>query len=279
MLTMLRLAVERDVLKVKDDEFISPTYAADLAEGIVGVIEGRHYGLYHLTNSGSCSWYEFAKEIFSLAGVEVEVLPVPGSEYSLPRRGPPTASSPPWGARNCATGARPWRTIYDARCYLGRRVLRGAATFPGAVAQRVEARVELRDESRGRRIVQVVQFVRVFPEVVQLVLFGLVLDVEVSLRPYGPVRRHWRYGPIRSLILLVAPVADLESRAPGGRIVTLRPVEQGRQRAAIYGGRRPQARQVCEGRGEVVVQDHLVPTDPAGTPGPRIIKGTLMSSS
>jgi dTDP-4-dehydrorhamnose reductase len=86
--TMLRLGVERGVLKVKDDEFISPTYAADLAEGIVRVIEGGHYGIYHLTNSGSCSWYEFAKEIFELAGVEVEVVPVPGSEYSLPAARP-----------------------------------------------------------------------------------------------------------------------------------------------------------------------------------------------
>ena len=86
--TMLRLGVDRDVLKVKDDEYISPTYAADLAEGIVGVIEGEHYGLYQLTNSGSCSWYEFAEKIFSLAGVEVEVVPVPGSEYPLPAARP-----------------------------------------------------------------------------------------------------------------------------------------------------------------------------------------------
>jgi dTDP-4-dehydrorhamnose reductase len=86
--TMLRLGAERDVLEVKDDEFISPTYAADLAEGIVGVIESGHYGLYHLTNSGSCSWHEFAKEIFELAGVEVEVVPVPGSEYPLPAARP-----------------------------------------------------------------------------------------------------------------------------------------------------------------------------------------------
>jgi dTDP-4-dehydrorhamnose reductase len=86
--TMLRLGAERDVLKVKDDEFISPTYAADLAEGIAGVIEDGHYGLYHLTNSGSCSWYEFAKEIFDLAGVEIEVIPVPGSEYPLPAARP-----------------------------------------------------------------------------------------------------------------------------------------------------------------------------------------------
>jgi len=86
--TMLRVAAERDVLKVKEDEFISPTYALDLAEGIVRVIEGGHYGLYHLTNSGSCSWYEFAEVIFELAGVEVEVIPVPGSEYPLPAARP-----------------------------------------------------------------------------------------------------------------------------------------------------------------------------------------------
>lgn len=82
--TMLRLGAERDVLKIKDDEFVSPTYAADLAEGIAEVIEAGHYGLYHVTNSGSCSWYEFAKEIFALAGLEVEVIPVPSSEYPLP---------------------------------------------------------------------------------------------------------------------------------------------------------------------------------------------------
>ena len=86
--TMLRVAAERDVLKIKEDEFISPTYALDLAEGILGVIEAGRYGLYHLTNSGSCSWYEFAREIFELAGIEVEVVPVPGSEYPLPAARP-----------------------------------------------------------------------------------------------------------------------------------------------------------------------------------------------
>ena len=86
--TMLRVARERDELKVKDDEFISPTYARDLAEGIAEVIETGLYGLYHLTNSGSCSWYEFAEEIFSLSGTEVEVLPIPTSEYPLPAARP-----------------------------------------------------------------------------------------------------------------------------------------------------------------------------------------------
>ena len=86
--TMLRVAKERDVLKIKDDEFISPTYARDLAEGIAEVIETGLYGLYHLTNSGSCSWYEFAEEIFSLSGTEVKVLPIPTSEYPLPAARP-----------------------------------------------------------------------------------------------------------------------------------------------------------------------------------------------
>jgi dTDP-4-dehydrorhamnose reductase len=86
--TMLRLGAERDELKVKDDEYISPTYAVDLAEGIANLIEDGHYGLYHLTNAGSCSWHELAKEIFAL-------------------RDPRTGSSRPLEARNCATGARP----------------------------------------------------------------------------------------------------------------------------------------------------------------------------
>ena len=86
--TMLRVAGERDSLKVKDDEFISPTYARDLAEGIAGILEDGRYGLYHLTNAGSCSWYEFTSEIFRLAGVETEVVPIPGTEYPLPAARP-----------------------------------------------------------------------------------------------------------------------------------------------------------------------------------------------
>jgi dTDP-4-dehydrorhamnose reductase len=86
--TMLRLGAQRGVLKVKNDEFISPTYARDLAEGIAEVVENGRYGLYHLTNAGSCSWYEFAREIFRLAGLEVEVIPIPSSEYPLPAARP-----------------------------------------------------------------------------------------------------------------------------------------------------------------------------------------------
>jgi dTDP-4-dehydrorhamnose reductase len=86
--TMLRVAAERDVLKVKDDEFVSPTYARDLAGGIIRVVEEEGYGLYHLTNAGSCSWYEFTREIFRLRNVGTELVPIPGSEYPLPAARP-----------------------------------------------------------------------------------------------------------------------------------------------------------------------------------------------
>ena len=103
--TMLRVAGERDLLKVKDDEFVSPTYARDLAEGIARIIEDGRFGLYHLTNAGSCSWYEFTREIFRLAGVETEIVPIPTSEYPLPAARPANGvlsslGSPqlrPWG--------------------------------------------------------------------------------------------------------------------------------------------------------------------------------------
>lgn len=86
--TMLRVGKERGSLKVKDDEYISPTYAWDLAGGIVRIIRSGSYGVYHTTNSGSCSWYEFAQEIFRLSDLEVDVAPVPGSEYPLPAARP-----------------------------------------------------------------------------------------------------------------------------------------------------------------------------------------------
>lgn len=82
--TMLRLSRERDSLNVKDDEYVSPTSARDLAGGILRLVEEESYGLYHLTNSGSCSWYEFAREIFRISGRETEVLPVPSSEFPMP---------------------------------------------------------------------------------------------------------------------------------------------------------------------------------------------------
>jgi len=68
---MLRLARERGRVRVVDNEFTSPTATADLARQIASLSCSDSYGLYHATAEGSCSWYEFAREIFRMADVAV----------------------------------------------------------------------------------------------------------------------------------------------------------------------------------------------------------------
>lgn len=82
--TMLELAKSHDALTVVNDEVGSPTYTLDLAEAISKLIKTDRYGVYHITNSEGCSWFEFAKLIFELAGVEVEVAPVTAREFARP---------------------------------------------------------------------------------------------------------------------------------------------------------------------------------------------------
>ncbi len=78
---MLKLGQERGKVRVVDSEFVSPTSTAELARQIVVVSSSEAFGLYHATAEGSCSWYEFAKEIFSLAGMMVQVEVASPSEF------------------------------------------------------------------------------------------------------------------------------------------------------------------------------------------------------
>jgi dTDP-4-dehydrorhamnose reductase len=66
---MLRLAREGKDIRVVDDQRLTPTYTVDLAEQMAAIIETEHYGLYHATSQGSCTWYEFAVEIFRQSGL------------------------------------------------------------------------------------------------------------------------------------------------------------------------------------------------------------------
>lgn len=79
--TMLRLGKERGAVSVVDDQVGSPTYTYDLARLLVDMIQTDKYGRYHATNEGLCSWYEFAKEIFRQADMDVPVTPVSSSEF------------------------------------------------------------------------------------------------------------------------------------------------------------------------------------------------------
>lgn len=81
--TMLRLGKERGKVSVVNDQIGSPTYTYDLSKLVIDMIQTNKYGIYHATNEGLCSWYEFACEIFKQAGLEVEVTPVDSSAFPV----------------------------------------------------------------------------------------------------------------------------------------------------------------------------------------------------
>jgi dTDP-4-dehydrorhamnose reductase len=82
--TMLKLVQERDELMVVDDQVGCPTYTVDLANCILELIQTEKYGVYHVSNSGHCSWYEFAKAIFEEAGIKIKVNPCTTKDFPRP---------------------------------------------------------------------------------------------------------------------------------------------------------------------------------------------------
>jgi dTDP-4-dehydrorhamnose reductase len=96
MKTMLRLASERDSLSVVSDQIGTPTNAVDLAECLVTIITSCHaelvsasnYGIYNFSNEGQCSWYDFAKEIFRVNNISINLQPIPTSAYPTPAKRP-----------------------------------------------------------------------------------------------------------------------------------------------------------------------------------------------
>jgi dTDP-4-dehydrorhamnose reductase len=73
---------------VVDDQVFSPTYTGDLARKIVQLMTTEYYGIFHITNRGSCSWYEFAREILRLAGIKTPVVPIASDQYPQKARRP-----------------------------------------------------------------------------------------------------------------------------------------------------------------------------------------------
>lgn len=81
--TMLKLGADRDELNVIADQVGTPTYAIDLANVIFDIIQSptKKYGVYHFSNEGVTSWYDFAKAIFDYSNTQVNVNPIPTSAY------------------------------------------------------------------------------------------------------------------------------------------------------------------------------------------------------
>tara|TARA_R110000868_G_scaffold384673_1_gene652215 strand:+ start:1762 stop:2625 length:864 start_codon:yes stop_codon:yes gene_type:complete len=88
--TMLRLGKERNEISVVNDQFGSPTYAKDLAILILKIIDLKteDYGIYHYSNEGAISWYDFAKKIFEVNKIDIKISPIPTNEYPTPAKRP-----------------------------------------------------------------------------------------------------------------------------------------------------------------------------------------------
>jgi dTDP-4-dehydrorhamnose reductase len=112
---MINKAKTDGMVRVVSDQALSPTFTADLAQKTKELVEEEASGLFHLTNAGECSWFEFARAVFDLAGVEVEMEPIETGETQRRARRPSysalrTTRVPEAGL----SPLRPWEEALDA---------------------------------------------------------------------------------------------------------------------------------------------------------------------
>lgn len=95
MKTMLRLASERDSLSVVNDQIGTPTNAVDLADVLIKIIitnnqqpSTNNFGIYNFSNEGQCSWYDFAKVIFEINNIQIDLKPIPTTSFPTPAKRP-----------------------------------------------------------------------------------------------------------------------------------------------------------------------------------------------
>jgi dTDP-4-dehydrorhamnose reductase len=86
--TMMKYGKERGLLKVVYDQIGTPTYAGDLAKAILDILVSKQLpdevGIYHYSNEGVCSWYDFALAVMEFSGIDCRVIPIETHEYPLP---------------------------------------------------------------------------------------------------------------------------------------------------------------------------------------------------
>jgi dTDP-4-dehydrorhamnose reductase len=87
--TMLRLAGQGKKLSVVDDQICTPTSTSDLARHLTTLLRSRPTGVFHMTNTGECSWFQFAQEIFRLSGVSAQLTPTTSAAYAAKAKRPP----------------------------------------------------------------------------------------------------------------------------------------------------------------------------------------------
>jgi dTDP-4-dehydrorhamnose reductase len=115
--TMLRAAEQGKPLRVVHDQVCTPSYTVDVAEATALLVSVAHEGIYHLTNSGTCSWHEFASAVFELAGVKADLTATSSREYGA------AAARPDYSVLGSRLGPlRDWREGLAA--YLSERTSR-----------------------------------------------------------------------------------------------------------------------------------------------------------
>jgi dTDP-4-dehydrorhamnose reductase len=127
--TMLRAAAAGNPLRVVADQVCTPTYTVDLANAVIALLTTDRYGLYHVTNTTACSWYEFAAAIFKLADVQADLTPISSDDYKAVARRPrySVLSTDAYETLGLP-GLRPWREALAA--YLDERSRRTAENEP-----------------------------------------------------------------------------------------------------------------------------------------------------
>lgn len=120
--TMLRLAADRETVSVVTDQVGQPTWTADVAAAIVSLVDaGVERGVFHATNSGSASWFDFARAVFAVAGLDPErVRPTDSAAFVRPAPRPAYSvlGHAAWAAAGLAA-PRPWRDALDSAAAAG----------------------------------------------------------------------------------------------------------------------------------------------------------------
>jgi dTDP-4-dehydrorhamnose reductase len=129
--TMLKKATAGDAIRVVDDQVLTPTYTADLAEAVRDLILTGRFGLYHLSSEGQCSWYEFTRYIFESAGLDANLTPVKSSEFQSPVRRPASSVLSKAKFRGLGLSIPSWKDALPK--YLQARAKKGPLPTPAPV--------------------------------------------------------------------------------------------------------------------------------------------------
>ncbi len=113
--TMIKKAKAGEEINVVEDITMSPTYTKDAAFAIKQIIEKKlPYGIYHVTNDGYCTWYEFAKAIFELAGISAKLNPTTSDKYPTKAKRPKNSSLSIEKLKSCGVEMRHWKDALKA---------------------------------------------------------------------------------------------------------------------------------------------------------------------